>query len=169
MDNGGTMSNLQRVIDYLSENIDNQLRQCIDRKLSIDDFITKYSAQKQVFVELQRKAELDPTVQLLIDTVCTLLDKVDQAATNKESSDDLIKNLGQKVKDLQNEVDLWKNKYELLKQATDSTHVDEWIKKWRDNPYWLKSPSDWPFGPTIDSLFDSVLNPPRYNQTNKVK
>lgn len=164
------MSNLQRVIDYLSESIDNQLRQCIDRKLSIDDFITKYSAQKQVFVELQRKAELDPTVQLLIDTVCTLLDKVDQADTNKESSDDLIKNLGQKVKDLQNEVDLWKNKYELLKQAKDSTRdIDEWIKKWRDNPYWLKSPSDWPFGPTIDSLFDNVLNPPSYKQTNKVK
>lgn len=164
------MSNLQRVIDYLSENIDNQLRQCIDRKLSIDDFITKYSAQKQVFVELQRKAELDSTVQLLIDTICTLLDKVDQADTNKESSDDLIKNLGQKVKDLQNEVDLWKNKYELLKQAKDSTDdVDEWIKKWRDNPYWLKSPSDWPFGPTIDSLFGSVLNPPNYKQTNKVK
>ena len=163
------MSNVQRVIQYLNVDVNNQLQQCIDRKLSIDDFITKYSAQKQVFVELQRKAELDSTVQLLIDTICTLLDKVDQADTNKESSDDLIKNLGQKVKDLQNEVDLWKNKYELLKQATDSTHVDEWIKKLRDNPYWLKSPSDWPFGPTIDSLFDSVLNPPHYNQTNKVK
>lgn len=172
MDNGGTMSNVQRVIQYLNVDINNQLQQCIDKKLSIEDFIKLYSQQKEQYVDLERKAELDSTVQFLINLVCTLLDKVQSKEQASSDSDELIKNLGSKIQQLEQEIESWKNRYELLKKANESNHNDyEWeqFKKWKDNPYWLKSPSDWPFGPTIDSLFDSILNPPHYNQTNKVK
>ena len=75
-------------------------------------------------------------------------------------------------KQLEQEIESWKNRYELLKKANEPNHNDyEWeqFKKWKDKPYWLNNPNDWPFGPTFDSLFDSILNPPHYNQTNKVK
>ena len=171
MDNGGTMNNVQKVIEYLNIDINSQLQQCIDRKLSIEDFIKLYTKQKEQYVDLERKAELDPTVQFLIDLVCRLIDQVKSKDQASSDSDELIKNLGSKVERLEQEVASWKNRYELLKKANEAKPDYDWeeFKKWKDKPYWLNAPGDWPFGPTIDSLFDSMLNPPHYNQTNKVK
>lgn len=165
------MNNVQKVIAYLNSDVNNQLQQCIDRKLSIEDFIKLYRQQKEQYVELERKAELDPTVQFLIDLVCQLLDKVQSEDNAKADSDELIKSLGSKIEQLEQEVASWKNRYELLKKANEAKPDYDWeeFKKWKDKPYRLNAPGDWPFGPTFDSLFDSMLNPPHYNQTNKVK
>ena len=163
------MNNVQKVIEYLNTDVNTQLQQCIDRKLSIEDFIVLYTRQKEQYVDLERKAELDPTVQFLIDLVCQLLDKVQSTDNAKADSDELIKSLGSKIEQLEQEIASWKNRYELLKKANEAKPDYDWSKdfeKWKGKPYWLKSPSDWPLGPAIDSMFEDAL---KYIQTNKVK
>lgn len=162
------MNNIQKVIEYLNSDVNNQLQQCIDRKLSIEDFIKLYIQQKEQYVELERKAELDSTVQFLINLVCRLLDKVQSVNNAKTDSDELIKSLGSKIEQLEQEVASWKNRYELLKKANEAKPDYDWeeFKKWKDKPYRLTAPSDWPLGPAIDSMFEDAL---KYIQTNKVK
>ena len=162
------MNNVQKVIEYLNTDVNTQLQQCIDQKLSIEDFIVLYTQQKEQYADLERKAELDPTVQFLIALVCQLLDKVQSEDNAKADSDELIKNLGSKIEHLEQEVASWKNRYEALKKVNEDKAPYDWEDFKKSGPYWLHAPGDWPFGPIFHSLFDE-LNLPHYKQTNKVK
>lgn len=99
----------------------------------------------------------------LIEFTADLIKEITQRRKQQAEADKLITEqaakielLNQQIKSLQSQLDV----KESYKKAFDH---------WKNDPYWLKSPSDWPLGPAFDSLFDGILNPAHYKQDNKVK
>lgn len=154
------MDKTQQLLDYLQADLKQKMQQVIDGKLSIDDFIAQYSGQKEQYEDIKRKAELDPTVQLLVNLAADLLSEIASLKEAKADSDALIKRLSSENDQLKSS-----------RQIEDSKDAyDRWKKefdKWKDVPYYLHAPSDWPPGFQIDSLFDSIFGSPHYKQSNK--
>lgn len=118
---------------------------------------------RKLFIDKLFAQEAEVSVSELITFTADLIKELIRCKKQQVEADKLITDqaakinlLNEKIKALQSQLDV-KDSY---KKAFDH---------WKNDPYWLKSPSDWPFGPAIDSLFDGVLNPPHYKSSNKVK
>ena len=99
----------------------------------------------------------------LIEFTADLVKDIAQYKKQQKEADKLITEQASKITILE----------EKIKSLESQLRVKESYKKafdhWKNDPYWLKSPNDWPLGPAIDSLFDGILNPPHYKSDNKVK
>lgn len=160
------MDKVQELLDYLQADLKEKMQEVIDGKLSIEQFIADYSGRKQQYVEIERKAEMDSTVQFLVKTITDLLTEIKSLKEARKDSDALIKRLSSENKQL-------KYKNEQLEKTKDDNYDDykrwkEQFDKWKESPYYLHSPSDWPPGLGIDSIFDSVFRRPHFSQSNKV-
>ena len=160
------MDKTQQLLDYLQADLKQKMQQVVDGKLSIDDFIAQYSGQKEQYEDIKRKAELDPTVQFLVNLTADLLSEIASLKEARADSDALIKRLSSENKQL-------KYENEQLEKAKDDNYDDyrrwkEQFDKWKESPYYLHGPSDWPPGLEFESLFDSVFRRPHFSQSNKL-
>lgn len=160
------MDKVQELLDYLQADLKEKMQEVIDGKLSIEQFIADYSGRKQQYVDIERKAEMDSTVQFLVKIITDLLTEIKSLKEARKDSDALIKRLSSENKQL-------KYKNEQLEKAKDDNYDDykrwkEQFDKWKESPYYLHGPSDWPPGLEFESLFDSVFRRPHFSQSNKV-
>lgn len=118
---------------------------------------------RKLFIDKLFAQEAEVSVNELITFTADLIKELIRCKKQQAEADKLITDQAAKINLLN----------EKIKSLESQLAVKDSYKKafdhWKNDPYWLKSPSDWPFGPAIDSLFDGVLNPPHYKSSNKVK
>ena len=106
------MDKVQELLDYLQADLKEKMQEVIDGKLSIEEFIAEYSGRKQQYVDIERKAEMDSTVQFLVKIITDLLTEIKSLKEVRKDSDALIKRLSSENKQL-------KYKNEQLEKAKD--------------------------------------------------
>lgn len=118
---------------------------------------------RKVFIDKLFAQEAEVSVNELITFTADLIKELIRCKKQQAEADKLITDQAAKINLLN----------EKIKSLESQLAVKDSYKKafdhWKNDPYWLKSPNDWPLGPAIDSLFDGILNPPHYKQSNKVK
>ena len=136
-------------------------QQIKDGEITLEQAFTKFKARQLLVDKLfvQEEAVALELIQFTAELVKDIIQyKKQQAEADKLITDQVVKInlLNEKIKTLESQL-----------AAKDS--YKKTFDHWKNDPYWLKSPSDWPFGPAVDSLFDGILNPAHYKHSNKVK
>lgn len=117
---------------------------------------------RQVFIDKLFVQEEHVALEL-IEYTADLIKDIQHYKKQQAEADKLITEQASKIAILEQKVE------SLESQLRVKDSYKKAFDHWKNDPYWLNSPNDWPLGPAIDSLFDGILNPPHYKQSNKVK